>query len=189
MAAGGRRSAPNPPSPPHLKSKQQRWRDTRGERPLDRCVTSDLASPGRKDPLRCDGIIKSRWMLVSSTPSRTPVPHAYAAESPLLCSSFRAAHTPGSTGTFVPFPGARTHPSWGSMWDIYNRPGEGHPGHPCRLPAAPQRHKLELYPFCAPPPHFPLRMETVSLRRREGLNFWTHQPPPPGFLVPSYPGP
>lgn len=210
MAAGGRRSGRNPPSPPHLKSK--RWRDRDrdrdgggggggdggggqhpaeelpGDRPVDGAVTSDLASPGRQEPPRCDGIIKSRRMLGSSTPSCTLVPRACAAESPLPRPSIRAGHAPGPTGTFVPFPGARTHHSWGSMWDIYNRLGGGHPGHPCRLPVVPHRHRLELSPFCAPPPHVPHRMETVTLRRREALNFWTHQPPPPGFLVPSHPG-
>lgn len=149
---------------------------------------SDLGSPGRKDPLRCDGFFKSRRVLVSSMPSHTPVPRVYAAGSPLPSPSIRAGHDPASTGRFVPFSGARTHPSWGSMWDIYKRSGKDHPGHPCRLPAAPQGHQLEFYPFCAPPPHFPHRMETVNLRW-EGLNFWTHQPPPPGFLAPSYPGP
>lgn len=191
MTAGGRRSSLNLSSPSHLKSKHLRWRDKHGgqqtvkelpgDRPLDRGVTSDLGSPGRKDPLSCDGFIKPRRMLVFSTPSRMPVPHVYAAGTPLPCPSMRAGHTPGSTGRFVPFPGARTHPSWGSMWDIYKRPGEDHPGHPCRLPAAPQGHKLEFYPSCAPPPRFPLRVE--------GLNFWTHQSPPPGFLAPSFPGP
>lgn len=175
--AGGRWSGLNPSSAPHLKRKHLRWRDKHGgqqtvkelpgDRPLDGGVTSGLGSPGGEGPLLWGSFIKSRWMLVSST----PVPHVYAAGSPLPFPTIRPGHAPGSTQGFVPCPGARTPPSWGSMWG-------NHPGHPCRLPAAPQGHKLEFYPFCAPP-QFPHKMVNLS----------QHQLPPPGFLAPSYPGP
>lgn len=184
--AGGRRAALIPSSPPRPERSHPLWRDEQARE--NRGVTSDLGSPGRKDPLRCAGFMKSRRVLISSASSRMPVPLVYAAGSPVLCPGIRAAHASASTGRFVPFPGARTQPSWGSMWDIYMGPGEGHPGRPPRLPAAPQGLKLELQPLCAPPPHFPPRMAPVNLGRREALNVWTHQHPPPGFLTPSYPG-
>lgn len=204
VTAGGRRSDLNPPSPRQLKGKNLRWRDKCGgrqtvedlpvgDKPLDRGVMSDLGSPGRKGPNRSHGFSKSRKMLVSSTPLDTPVSHAYAAESPLLCPSIRASLVPGPTGRFFPFPRARTHPSWESEWSIYKSSGqhfEEYPGHCCGLSAAPQGHKQEFYPFCAPPPPFPHMMEmTYGLRRREGPNCHTHQPLPPGFLAASYPGP
>ncbi|TWW77083.1 hypothetical protein D4764_12G0004730 [Takifugu flavidus] len=202
--AGGRRADPDPPSPHHLKSKNLRWRDKRrgrqavkdppvGDQPLDRRVMSDLDSPGRKEPLQSNSFSESRKFPVSSTPLYVPVPHVYAAELPLLCPSIRASHVPGPTGRFVPFPGARTLPSWESVWGVCRRSGqhrafEEYPLHPCTLSAAPQGHKQEIYPFCGPPPHFPHTM-VYGLRRREGPNCCTHQPPPPGFLVASYPGP
>lgn len=181
-------SGPNSSSPPHLKSKHLRCRDKHGGQQTVRELPTDLGSPGWKEPLGCGGVIKARRMSVSSTPSSTPVPHVYAAGSPLPLPSIRAGDAQGSAGRFGPLPAARTHPSLGSMWDIYSS-GEEHPRHPCRLPAAPQGHKLEFYAFCAPPPQLPHRMETVNPERRQGLTFWTFQPPPPRFLAPSYPGP